>query len=134
MAINKNHEFGDLDGVKCSIVEKDISTERVEFLKKILEYNNYTVVVLKSPPPKAAPAKPAVPAAEDSANKEEPSTPAPPTPETFTLGVTDLMFNAINAIFGRQLRTATGHIVTQAYWYQREMEPNDEIPYYEKKV
>lgn len=125
MAINKNHEFGDLDGVKCSIVEKDISSERVEFLKKILEYNNYTVVVVKSPPPKAAPAKPVA--------EGQPAPPPPPTPETFTIGVTDLMFNAINAIFGRQLRTPSGHIVTQAYWYQQEREAHDEIPYFEKK-
>ena len=42
MAINKNHEFDDLDGVKCAIVEKNVSPERVEFLKNILRYNGYT--------------------------------------------------------------------------------------------
>ena len=41
MALNKNHEFEELDGVKCGIVEKNVLPERVEFLKKILEYNNY---------------------------------------------------------------------------------------------
>jgi len=35
MAINKNHEFEDLDGTKCAIVEKNVSKERIEFLKKI---------------------------------------------------------------------------------------------------
>ncbi len=64
MAINKNHEFEELDGVKCGIVEKNVSAERVEFLKKLLEYNNYTVVVVPSPPPKAAAA--AVPKARGS--------------------------------------------------------------------
>ena len=60
MAINKNHEFEELDGVKCGIVEKNVPPERVAFLKKILEYNKFTVVVVPSPPPKAAPApKPA---------------------------------------------------------------------------
>ena len=53
MAINKNHEFDDLNGVKCAIVEKNVSKERVEYLKKILEYNRYTVVVIPTPPPKA---------------------------------------------------------------------------------
>lgn len=125
MAINKNYLFEDLDGVKCIIVEKEVTSERVEFLRKILEYNGYQVVVVKSPPPKAAPVKPA-------AEGEAP--PSPPTPETFTVGVTDLMFNVINAIFGRQLRTPSGHIVTQAYWQQREAESNDEVPYYEKKL
>lgn len=127
MAINKNYLFEDLDGVKCIIVEKEVTPERVEFLKKILEYNGYQVVVVKSPPPKAAPVKPV-------AEGETPPPPPPPAPETFTVGVTDLMFNVINAIFGRQLRTPSGHIVTQAYWYQREAESNDEVPYYEKEL
>jgi hypothetical protein len=33
MAINQNHLFEDLDGVKCAIVEKNASKERVAFLK-----------------------------------------------------------------------------------------------------
>jgi len=35
MAINKNHEFEELDGVKCGIAEKNASAERVDFLKKL---------------------------------------------------------------------------------------------------
>ena len=54
MAINKNHEFEELDGVKCGIVEKNVKPERVTFLKKLLEYNGFTVVVVPTPPPKAA--------------------------------------------------------------------------------
>jgi len=46
MAINKNHEFEDLDGIKCAIVERNISSERVMFLKNLLTYNGYTVVVV----------------------------------------------------------------------------------------
>jgi len=45
MAINKNHEFEDLDGVKCAIVERNVSPGRVEFLKNLLEFNRYIVVV-----------------------------------------------------------------------------------------
>ena len=57
MAINQNHTFDDLDGVKCAIVEKNCKPERVEFLKKTIgRHNRYTVVVVKSPPPKAPPA------------------------------------------------------------------------------
>ena len=51
MAINKNHEFEELDGVKCAIVEKNATAERVAFLKQLLEFNKYTVVVVPSPPP-----------------------------------------------------------------------------------
>ena len=124
MAINKNHEFEELDGVKCAIVEKNASSERVAFLKSILAYNQYTVVVVASPPAKAAPVA-AAPVEGASAS------PAPATPETFTIGVTDLTFNPINAIFGRLLKAPGGHLVTQAYWQQKEKEPHEEVPYYE---
>ena len=155
MAINKNHEFEELDGVKCGIVEKNVLPERVEFLKKLLEYNHYTVVVVPSPPPKAVapppPPKPAaappvadapqttgVPAVPPQADapvlkteEEIPVPEAPPAPQTFTVGVTDYTFNPINAIFGRMLKTPDGHVVTQAYWHQKENTSHDEIPYYE---
>jgi hypothetical protein len=140
MAINKNHEFEDLDGIKCAIVEKNVSAERVEFLKKLLEFNLFTVVVVKSPPPKVVPPKPAVappPSAENVAAPVVASAsfepPPPPLPETFTVGVTDVAFNAVNAIMGRLLRTQNGHVVTLAYWHQKETESHDEIPYYENK-
>src|SRR5271169_2163534 len=108
MAINKNHEFEDLDGVKCAIVEKNASKERVAFLKELLEFNRFTVVIVPSPPPKAA--APVAPQEGDSA----PSL-APPAPETFTIGVTDVAFNPTNAVFGRTLHTKNGHVVTLAY-------------------
>lgn len=129
MAINKNHEFEELNGVKCGIVEKNVKPERLEFLKTLLEHNGYTVISIPTPAPKAAPApKPAEGEAATAA-------PAPPAlPETFTIGVTDYTFNPINAIFGRMLKTKDGHIVTQAYWYQKETVSHDEIPYYEAKL
>lgn len=130
MAINKNHEFEELDGVKCGIVEKNVSPERVAFLKKILEYNKFTVVVVPSPPLKVAVA-PVVKAVEGE-EVPAPAESAPViTPETFTVGVTDYTFNTINAIFGRLLKTPDGHVVTLAYWQQHEAVSQDEIPYYE---
>ncbi len=199
MAINQNHLFEELNGIKCSIVEKNASPARVEFLRKILEYNRFMVVVAPSPPPKATPAPAATgtpaatpvaaatpvpattgtpaatttslpaaasPAAETAPATEPPASPTskppppppsppplpptppqpppplpstlpppspspPPVPETFTVGVTDTMFNPVNAIFGRLLRTPEGHIVTLAYWHQKEKESNDEVPYFE---
>ena len=129
MAINKNHEFEELDGVKCGIVEKNVAPQRVEFLKKLLEYNKFTVVVVPSPPPKAA----ATPVAntEEGADPIAPTPPPPAAPETFTVGVSDYTFNTINAIFGRLLKTPTGHVVTLAYWEQQEAISHDELPYYE---
>jgi len=126
MALNKNHEFEELDGVKCGIVEKNVKPERVAFLKALLEYNRYTVIVVPSPAPKVAPApKPA------EAEVAAAPPPPPAVAETFTVGVTDYTFNAVNAIFGRMLKTKDGHIVTQAYWNQKEAVSDDEIPYYE---
>ena len=119
MAINKNHEFEDLDGVKCAVVERNVSPARVDFLRGILESNGYTLVVVPGPPPKAAPAA-------------EGSPPPEPAPETFTVGVTDVTFNAVNAIFGRLLKTRGGKVVTLAFWNQEENVPSDEVPYFDK--
>ena len=133
MAINKNHEFEELDGVKCGIVEKNVLPLRVEFLKKLLEYNKFVVVVVPSPSPKVA-AAPIVKVAEGE-EAPAPAAPAPiSTPETCTVGVTDYTFNTINAIYGRLLKTPDGHVVTMAYWQQKETVSHDEIPYYEKKL
>jgi len=127
MAINKNHEFEDLSGVKCAIVEKNVPKARVDFLVPLLEHNGYQVVVVPTPvaAPKAAPVE---------INNEIPASPTPPpAPETFTVGVTDVRFNAINAIFGRLLRTPGGHVVTLAFWKQEEKAAHDEVPYFEFK-
>jgi len=127
MALNKNHEFEELDGVKCGIVEKNVKPDRVAFLKELLEYNGFTVVVVPTPAPKVA----APPPPKEG---EEPAAPLPPpiAPETFTVGVTDYTFNSINAIFGRLLKTTDGHIVSLAYWQQEETISDDETPYFEK--
>lgn len=126
MALNKNHEYEDWEGVRYGIVEKNVSSERATFLKDILEYNGYTVAVVPAPAPKAAPTpklaegEAAIPSSEE---------PLPPT--LFHVGVTDYTFNSINAIFGRALKTKEGHIVTLAYWQQKSPINNDEQPYYE---
>ena len=126
MAINKNHEFDDLDGIKCSVVEKNINRPRAEFLKNLLQKNGFTVVIIPSPPAKVAVAKPAAEGEGGVQSTEQVPTSIP----TFTLGVTDLTFNPTNAIFGRLLKTNTGHIVTQAFWNQQETVSHDEEPYY----
>ena len=126
MAINQNHLFEELEGVKCGIVEKNVSPERVGFLKQLLEFNHFTVVAVPSPPPKLAAPAGAMPEGEQI--------PAgPPASETFTVGVTDIAFNPINAIFGRLLHTPDGHIVTLAYWQQKERISHDDIPYFDDR-
>ena len=116
MAINKNHEFEELDGIKCAVVERNLPQPRVDFLQSLLEYNHYKVVVVASPPPKVTAAVP---------DTVQPAAP------TYTLGVTDVMFNATNAVFGRLLRTPDDHVVTLAYWQQKEAVAKDDVPYFE---
>ena len=133
MAINKNHEFEDLDGIKCAVVEKNVSAERVAFLQNLLAYNSYKVIVVASPPPKAAAAKP-VPVADSVAEDTTPVRTAPAAPATFTVGVTDVTFNAVNAVFGRLLHARNGQVVTLAYWQQNTAESLDEVPYFEAAI
>jgi len=126
MAINQNHVCEELNGVKCAIVEKNVKKERVDFLQEILAYNGFKMIVMPSPPPKASPqAAPIMPPGEAVPEA------LPVLPETFTVGVTNLTFNPINAIFGRLLKTPDGHVVTLSYWQQKEKESRDEIPYFE---
>lgn len=129
MAINKNHEFEELAGSKCAIVEKNVSKARVDFLKPLLEFNHYTVIFMPSPAPKTA-----SPPVVEVAPEEAAVVNVPVIPESFTVGVTDVMFNPINAIFGRLLKTPDGHVVTHAYWNQKEAIAKDEIPYFENII
>lgn len=142
MALNPNHTFEDLGEVKCAIVEKNCTPERADFIKKLLEHNGHQVVVVKSPPPKVA-AKPApkpAPTPADGAVPEavvapppppEPP-PPPPPPDTYTIGVADLTFSPINAVFNRELKTLDGIVVTSDYWKQREVTPKEDEWYWKK--
>lgn len=121
MALNSNHTFEEVNEIKCSIVEKNCSPERVLFLQKLLEHNFFTVVVAQSPAPKAAPKPELEVAVEEIA-----------PPKTFTLGVSDLSFNVTNAIFNRELKTPDNKLVTPNYWKQIEPIKNEEGWYWKK--
>ncbi len=141
MAINQNHPFEELNGIKCGIAERNASPERVAFLKPLLEHNGFEVVVVPSPAPKgqAAGAQVAgssgqVAGGQVAGSSEQVAgaqVTAPVVPETFTIGVTDYTFNTTNAIFGRLLRTPDGHVVTRDYWFQKDAVALDDVPYYE---
>ena len=122
MAINQHHTCEELDGVKCAVVEKNVSAERAEFLRSLLSFNGYSVVVAAAAPPKgaAAPAEGEAPA-------------APSVSAAFTVGVTDVSFNPTNAVFGRLLRTSEGRVVTRDYWMQRSTVSDDSTPYFSGK-
>jgi hypothetical protein len=91
---NARHIIGEIDGTRCTIVETGVSIERAAFLRQLLEYNNFEVMELK---------------AEPSKEGEEPS---------YTIGVTDLVFNPAFAVYDRSLKTPEGKYVTPGYWNQ----------------
>jgi len=103
MALNKGkHIVEEIDGVRCSLVEKGVSPTRTEFLKKLLELNKYTVKV----------------AAEADAT-------------TFKIGVTDMLFNPVVDVYKRDLKSLSGHKVTPAYWLQEsDKETEAEVNYW----
>lgn len=103
------HNFGLIEEARCTIVEKGIDQERVDFLKKLLEHNGFEVKTQ-----------------EGKRKKEE-------DPITYTIGVTDMVFNPVVAVYQRKLRTFDNHKVTPDYWNQNteKLEPNYWMP--EKK-
>jgi hypothetical protein len=95
MAIsNAKHIIGEIDGVRCTIVESGISMERAAFLRQLLEFNKLEVKELKVPSENPA---------------DEPK---------YTLGVTNLVFNPVFAIYDNSLKTPEGGFVTAGYWNQ----------------
>jgi hypothetical protein len=94
MSLNKiKHTISEIDGVRCSIVESSASEERVVFLKTLLEHNKFEVKV-------------------DEIKK-------PDEPKTFIIGVTDIKFNPVFAVYERSLKSIDGFKVTPAYWLQQ---------------
>ncbi|MBK6876222.1 MAG: hypothetical protein IPG99_07155 [Ignavibacteria bacterium] len=92
--ISGKHIEKELDGIRCRIVESGISEDRMNFLKKLLEHNGYEVKC------------------EKEAKKEE------TLPDTYSIGVTEIIFNPVIAVYERKLRTHDGKIVTPQYWRQ----------------
>lgn len=139
MGLNQNHTVEELGGVRCAIVEKNITLERANFLTKILSGNGLTTVCIVAEAPKAKANAAPAPKPEASAEGVAPAIVEPepiaainPADLRYTLGVTDVKFNPINAIYGRILTSENGNFVTPDYWHQKTPVNNDQIPYYEK--
>ena len=103
MALSGKHMFGSIEDTRVTFVEKGISADRKEFLKELLEYNGFEVIIQ-----------------EDKRKTEE-------DPQLYTIAVTDMVFNPTIWIFQRKLETFDGHKVTQGYWNQ---ETKDTKPQY----
>jgi hypothetical protein len=89
--------FAEINSVRCRIIESGIPSSRMKFLKELLESNNLNVQVQQADP--------------GDANSP------------FTLGVTNLLFNPILAIYEKGLKTPEGKRVTPAYWNQTTIRP-----------
>ena len=130
------HVVEEVNGVRCSIVEKNVSPERADFLKKLLEHNGLNVIVVPTPPPPAKPApKPALATtgAEGQPLPPPPLPPPPPNaPSTFTVAVTNIAFHAMLAVYERSLLTPDGRTVSIAYWNQ-ETEKEGEV-YWQRRI
>jgi len=95
MAINNaKHIIGEIDGIRCTIIESGITLDRAAFLREILEFNNLEVKEIK---------------AESPSDGEEPK---------YNIGVTDLTFNPVFSIYECLLKTPEGKYVTPGYWKQ----------------
>ena len=101
---NGKHNVGEVDGVRCTIVEAGISLKRAGFLKDLLEFNGYEVKI------------------------QEDVTDPPAADKTYTLGVTDIVFNPVIAVYQKSLVTRDNKKVTPAYWNEWD-EPKN-IPYW----
>jgi hypothetical protein len=95
MAINNaKHIIAEINEVRCTVIETGASLERAAFLTDLLEFNNLEVKEMQEPPKEAGDAP------------------------KYTIGVTDIVFNPVFAIYEKRLKTREGAIVTPAYWRQ----------------
>ena len=110
MAITGKHIVEEIDGIRCTVVEKNISLDRVNFLKKILEINKLEVKIEKCLP---------VPPKKIAAIESEIVPVAETVADLYKIGITDVTFNIPTAIYSRILRTPDSKkILTREYWEQ----------------
>ncbi|NCO63386.1 MAG: hypothetical protein GW827_02525 [Flavobacteriales bacterium] len=95
MPLSGSHMFGSIEETRVTFVEKGVSEERKDFLKKLLEHNGFEVIIQ-----------------EDKKKAEE-------DPQLFTVAVTNMVFNPTIWVYQRKLKTFDGKKVNQDYWEQR---------------
>jgi hypothetical protein len=109
MTLKAKHIVEEINGVRCTVVEKGATQKRVDFLKELLEFNKFEVNI-----------------SEDKKETED-------APTLFTIGVTDLVFNPVIAVYELSLKTPDGKRVSPAYWDQKTTECVDEYWTFEEK-
>lgn len=102
MPLQAKHLVEDIAGTRCTVVEKGATPQRVAFLKELLTFNGFEV--------------------HTSEDKREDET----APVTYIIGVTDLVFNPVIAVYEMSLKTPSGERVSPAYWEQQKTEVIDQ--------
>jgi hypothetical protein len=95
MPLKAKHIVEEINEVRCTIVEKGATSQRCAFLKGLLEFNKFEVKI-----------------AEEKKESED-------APTVYTIGVTDLVFNPVIAVYELKLKTADGKSVSPDYWDQK---------------
>ena len=105
MALTKGkHNVIEIEGVRCTVIETGLSESRALFLKELLVLNHFDVKM--------------------EIEKGKDGSPL----GTYVLGVTDILFNPVIAVYGHRLLRKDGHSVNPAYWNQWQEDPD--IPYW----
>lgn len=94
--LSAKHQITEIDGIRCTLIESGVSGDRMEFLSRLLAANKLEVKVREESP------------------AEGQDTPL------YTIGVTDIVFNPVYAIYERRFFREDGSVVTPAYWRQTE--------------
>jgi len=95
MPLSGSHMFGSIEETRVTFVEKGVSEDRKDFLKKLLEHNGLEVLI-----------------EEDKKKAED-------DPQLYTVAVTNMVFNPTIWVYQRKLKTIDGRKVNQDYWEQR---------------
>ncbi len=93
MSMPIKHLTGKIGDKLLTFVEKEASEERKNFLKGLLEFNGFEVII------------------EENTAKEGENT-------SYIVAVTDLIFNPVIWVYDRNLKTPEGNIVNEDYWMQ----------------
>jgi hypothetical protein len=109
MPLKAKHIVEEINGQRCTIVEKGATASRVDFLKNLLGFNKFEVLV-----------------AEDKKETVD-------APTLFTVGVTDLVFNPVIAVYEMSLKTPDAKKVSPAFWDQKTTDCVDEYWEFEEK-
>lgn len=102
--IRGKHTIVEIEGVRCTLVEAGLTESRANFLKDLLQFNGYEVRMEKEKTKEGA------------------------TLDTWLVGVSDLLFNPVIAVYAHKLKRADQKEVTQAYWNQWPVDYD--IPYW----